>query len=203
MNTQNNEKQPALSEEEIQLIVHHWIRILNIKLGWIHEFDKYVVNYVMFVLFLFHLLIVKHLFVANTFFILDAFLSSSKLCNTFIGHTGGVYDIDISTRDNSQLICSVSSDKTVRVWDINSNKQIQSNGHSAFAHGTKFSSYYYHNHRQNVICFSLYDKTIRFWDFENNKQLQIFNGHTNGVCGIEFSSFSSGRYLCSGSYDKT
>ncbi|ETN97393.1 wd40 protein [Reticulomyxa filosa] len=35
------------------------------------------------------------------------------------------------------------------------------------------------------------------------KQLQIFNGHTKGVCGIEFSSFNGGRYLCSGSYDNT
>ncbi|ETO35756.1 hypothetical protein RFI_01306 [Reticulomyxa filosa] len=39
-------------EEEIQVIIHHWIRILNIKLGWIKEFNKFVVNYVSpFVLF--------------------------------------------------------------------------------------------------------------------------------------------------------
>ncbi|ETO16556.1 hypothetical protein RFI_20783, partial [Reticulomyxa filosa] len=34
-------------------------------------------------------------------------------------------------------------------------------------------------------------------------QLQIFNGHTDGVQGIEFSPFNGGRYLCSGSADKT
>ncbi|ETO22410.1 WD-40 repeat protein [Reticulomyxa filosa] len=67
----------------------------------------------------------------------------------------------------------------------------------------KFSSYYYHNHRQNVICSSSEDKTIRFWDFKNNKQLQICNGHTNYVSEIEFSPFNGGRYLCSGSGDKT
>ncbi|ETO03057.1 hypothetical protein RFI_34353, partial [Reticulomyxa filosa] len=32
-------------EEETQIIVHHWIRILNIKLGWIKNFDKLVINY--------------------------------------------------------------------------------------------------------------------------------------------------------------
>ncbi|ETO04789.1 hypothetical protein RFI_32607, partial [Reticulomyxa filosa] len=32
----------------------------------------------------------------------------------------------------------------------------------------KFSSYHYHNHRQNVICSSSIDKTIRFWDFKHN-----------------------------------
>ncbi|ETO12006.1 G-protein beta WD-40 repeats containing protein, partial [Reticulomyxa filosa] len=67
----------------------------------------------------------------------------------------------------------------------------------------KFSSYHYHNHHQNVICSSSIDKTIRFWDFKHNKRLQIFNGHTGGVCGIEFSPFNCGRYLCSGSIDKT
>ncbi|ETO31800.1 hypothetical protein RFI_05319 [Reticulomyxa filosa] len=35
-----------ISEEKIQVIVQHWIRILKIKLGWINEFDKLIVNYV-------------------------------------------------------------------------------------------------------------------------------------------------------------
>ncbi|ETO07652.1 hypothetical protein RFI_29738, partial [Reticulomyxa filosa] len=34
-------------------------------------------------------------------------------------------------------------------------------------------------------------------------QLKIFNGHTIGICCIEFSQFNGGRYLCSGSLDKT
>ncbi|ETN97736.1 hypothetical protein RFI_39790, partial [Reticulomyxa filosa] len=33
-------------EEEIQIIIHHWIRTFNIQLGWIKDFDKLVVNYV-------------------------------------------------------------------------------------------------------------------------------------------------------------
>ncbi|ETO08991.1 hypothetical protein RFI_28397, partial [Reticulomyxa filosa] len=35
-------------------------------------------------------------------------------------------------------------------------------------------------------------KIIRFWDFKHNKQLQIFNEHTGGVNGIEFSPFNGG-----------
>ncbi|ETO11890.1 hypothetical protein RFI_25486, partial [Reticulomyxa filosa] len=110
----------------------------------------------------------------------DTFRSSSKLINTFTGHTKSVYNIDYSTFGNCQLICSGSSDKTVRVWDVDNNKQIQSfNGHSSFVYCVKFSSYHYHNNRQNVICSSSYDKTICLWDFKHNQQLQIFNGHTN------------------------
>ncbi|ETO03252.1 Serine/Threonine protein kinase, partial [Reticulomyxa filosa] len=121
----------------------------------------------------------------------DTFCPSSKLINTLTGHTDIVWSIDYSTFDYCQCICSGSADNTVRAWDIDNNKQIQSfNKHSSYLYCVKFSSYYYHNHRQNVICSSSADKTIRFWDFKLNKQLQIFNGRTNCVCGIEFSPFN-------------
>ncbi|ETO15431.1 WD-40 repeat protein, partial [Reticulomyxa filosa] len=128
---------------------------------------------------------------------------SLKLIKTFTGHTNWVRSIDYSTLDNNQIICSGSGDNTVRVWDIDNNKQIQSfDGHSSYVNCVKFSSYHYQNYSQNVICSSSNDNTIRFWDFKHNKQLQIFN-ETRSVCGIEFSQFNGGRYLCSGSYDKT
>ncbi|ETO33654.1 WD-repeat protein [Reticulomyxa filosa] len=193
MITLSNEKQTStqISEEEkIQVIVQHWIRILKIKLGWIHEFDKLVVNYVSPFIY--------------TVFMFDIFRSASKLINTFAGHTNIVRSIDYSTFDNCQFICSGSYDNTVRVCDVDNNKQIQSsNGYLYSVRFVKFSSYHYHNRRQNVICFSSNDNTIRFWDFKHNKQLQIFNEHTDGVNGIEFSSFNGDRYLCSGSFDNT
>ncbi|ETO14927.1 hypothetical protein RFI_22441, partial [Reticulomyxa filosa] len=173
------------SKEEIQIIIHHWTRTLNIQLGWIKDFDKFIVNYV------------------NTIFMFDTFRSSSKLINTFTGHTDIVWSIDYSTYNDCQFICSGSYDQTVRVWDVDNNKLIQSfNGHTDEVYCVKFSPYHYHNHHQNVICSSS-DENIRFWDFKHNKQLQIFNGHTSGVSGIEFSPFNGGRYLCSGSFDKT
>ncbi|ETO34772.1 WD-40 repeat protein, partial [Reticulomyxa filosa] len=100
-------------EEKIQVIVRHWIRILKIKLGWINEFDKLVVNYM------------------STVFMFDTFCSSSKLLNTFTGHTEAVWSIDYSKFDDCEFICSGSSDKTVRIWDIISGKEINIlTGHS-------------------------------------------------------------------------
>ncbi|ETN97927.1 WD-40 repeat-containing protein, partial [Reticulomyxa filosa] len=156
-------------EEIIQVIVQHWIRILKIKLGWIKDFDKIVVNYI------------------YTVFMFDTFRSSSKLINTFTEHKSVVWSIDYSTFDDCQFICSGSDDSTVRVWDVDNNKQIQSfNEHSNTVYCVKFSSYHYHNHRQNVVCSSSIDKTICFWNFKHNKQLQIFNGHTKALMELNF-----------------
>ncbi|ETO08073.1 WD-40 repeat-containing protein, partial [Reticulomyxa filosa] len=129
---------------------------------------------------------------------------SSKLLKTFTGHKSHVKGIDYSTFDNNQLLCSGSYDKTVRVWDVDNNKQIQSfNGHLSFVYCVKFSQYHYHNHHQNVICSSSHDNTIRLWDFKHNQQLQVFNEHTSWISCIELSSFNGSKYLCSGSDDKT
>ncbi|ETO06619.1 WD-40 repeat protein [Reticulomyxa filosa] len=129
---------------------------------------------------------------------------SYKLLQTFSGHTKDVFSIDYSIFDDDQFLCSGSDDGTVRVWNLDTSKQVQIfKGHSDYVNCVKFSSYHYHNHHRKVICSSSDDKTIRFWDIKNNKQFQIFNGHTNGVCGIRFSPFNCGRYLCSGSWDNT
>ncbi|ETO01823.1 G-protein beta WD-40 repeats containing protein, partial [Reticulomyxa filosa] len=209
MTTINNEKQTSTQlslvsvrsfrktseEEKIQIIVQHWIRILNIKLGWIHDFDK-LLSIMLCCLFICFSLY------ATTILMFEIFYPLSKLLKTLNVHTNIVWSIDNSTLDNSQFICSGSRDNTVRVWDLENNKQIQSfNGHSGDIYCVKFSPY--HNHYRSVICSSSLDRTIRFWDFKHNQQLQVFNGHTGYVAGIEFSSFSSGRYLCSGSDDKT
>ncbi|ETN97317.1 hypothetical protein RFI_40214, partial [Reticulomyxa filosa] len=100
-------------EEEIQIVIQYWIRILNIKLGWIHNFDKLVVKYA-------------------TIVMLESFYSTSKLLKTFTEHTNWVNSIDYSILAGNQFICSGSDDKTVRLWDIDNNKQIQLfNEHSA------------------------------------------------------------------------
>ncbi|ETO31988.1 G-protein beta WD-40 repeats containing protein [Reticulomyxa filosa] len=133
----------------------------------------------------------------------DSFCSSFKLLKTFHRHTNWINSIDFSTIDSSQFLYSGSDDKTVRIWDIETNKQIQSLIHPGDVYGVKFSPYHYHNHRRNVICSSSIDKKVYFWDVEDNQKLQIFKGHTECVTGIEFSPFNGGRYLCSVSGDKT
>ncbi|ETO17681.1 G-protein beta WD-40 repeats containing protein [Reticulomyxa filosa] len=122
---------------------------------------------------------------------------------TLRGHTEYVWSIDYSTFDDKHLLCSGSDDKTVRIWDIETSKQIQANEHLSEVHCVKFSPYHYYNHHRNVVCSSSRDRTIRFWDIKDNMKSQIFNRHGHSVCGIEFSSFNGGRYLCAASFDST
>ncbi|ETO12073.1 NACHT and WD40 domain protein [Reticulomyxa filosa] len=189
----------SFKEEEIQKIIQHWIRILNIKLGWIQNFDKLVVKYVEFICLFDN----KYLFATN-FFMFEVFHLSSKLLKAFRGHNIRVNSLDYFIFDNRQFICSGSNDRTVCVWNIETNKKVQSfNGHLDHVTCVKSSQYHCYNNRRGVICSSSLDNTIRFWDIKYTQELQAFNKHTAGVCGIEFSSFNGGRYLCSGSRDKT
>ncbi|ETO07637.1 WD repeat-containing protein [Reticulomyxa filosa] len=215
MTTSSNEKQTSTQlalvtyisffhklEEEIQIIIQHWIRVLRIRLGWIQDFDKLIVDYVMF-LFV-NLFFIQIIVDATTVLILDSFSSSSKLINTFTGHTDPVLSIDFSVFDNNQLLCSASYDKTIRAWDVETNQQIQLfSGHAGPVCCVKFSPYHYHNYHRNVICSSLGGKTIYFWDVKHNQQFQVFDEHNGWIGGIEFSPFNGGKYVCSGSWDKT
>ncbi|ETO35079.1 WD-repeat protein, partial [Reticulomyxa filosa] len=116
---------------------------------------------------------------ATTLIVFDTFLSSSKLINTFTGHTRAVHSIDYSTFDDCQFICSGSKDSKVCVWDINKNKQIKSfHGHFDYVNCVEFS------HSIIIIIvkvsFVLHRMTKpSFWDFKHNNQLQIFKGHTH------------------------
>ncbi|ETO33426.1 WD-40 repeat protein [Reticulomyxa filosa] len=146
---------------------------------------------IMLCFFLFDQVNIKYLFVIitqNYFFMLDIFRFSSKLLKIFTEHTETVWSIDYSAFDSCQLLCSGSNDNTVRVWDVENNKQTQSfDGHFICV---RFSTYHYCNHRRNVICFSSGDNNIYFWDIKDNRQLKIFSGHTQLVSGIKFSSFN-------------
>ncbi|ETO17385.1 NACHT and WD40 domain protein [Reticulomyxa filosa] len=167
-------------EKKIQVILQHWTRTLQIKFGWIHEFDNIVVNY------------------TNIILMVDNFKLSSRQFKILSGHTSKITNVD-STFDE-KFICSGSFDNTVRIWDIETTSQVQEYKHLDTIHCVKFSQYHYHYHHQNVIYFSSEDKTICFWNFNNNTS-QILDCYTKPVYCIELSSFSGGRYLCSGSDD--
>ncbi|ETO15537.1 WD-repeat protein [Reticulomyxa filosa] len=50
---------------------------------------------------------------------------------------------------------------------------------------------------------------VRLWDIRSCQQIQVFNGHTNKVCAVEYPPFviknniGNSNVICSGSYDNT
>ncbi|ETO27039.1 G-protein beta WD-40 repeats containing protein, partial [Reticulomyxa filosa] len=130
-------------------------------------------------------------------------LRALKLRKAFRKHAKCVYSIHLSSFENGKYLGSGSHDKTVRIWDVNTTKELVSfEGHSEPVHCVKFSDYHYNNNHGVVIASASNDKTICLWNLTTKKMLATLKGHQRGVKSIQFSSFSGGRYLCSGSNDK-
>jgi WD40 repeat protein len=99
---------------------------------------------------------------------------------TFTGHTGSVNSISFSP-DGKQAL-SGSSDKTIKLWDVATGKEIRTfNGHTESV---------------NSVCFSpdgkqalsgSWDKTIKLWDVATGKEIRIFTGHKGWVNSVNFS----------------
>ncbi|KAJ6575629.1 WD40 repeat-like protein [Mycena vulgaris] len=109
-------------------------------------------------------------------------------------HDDSVNSVAFSS-DGSRAI-SGSRDKTIRIWNVSTGKQLQQlDGHNDSVNSVTFSS-----DGSRAISGS-HDKTIRIWDVSTGKQLQQLDGHDGWVNSITFSL--DGSRAISGSRDKT
>ncbi|AZL53363.1 hypothetical protein EI285_01765 [Aliarcobacter skirrowii] len=110
------------------------------------------------------------------------------------GHNKDVNSIAISS--DNRYIVSGSSDKTVKLWEINSGKLLKTfTGHKNIVNSIAISS------DNRYIVSGSADDTVRLWDFKSGKLLKTLNGHSNSVDSVVISSDS--KYIVSGSLDKT
>ncbi|ETO34210.1 WD-40 repeat protein [Reticulomyxa filosa] len=86
-------------------------------------------------------------------------------------------------------ILSGSDDKSVRLWDIRSDEQIQVfNGHTNWVWAVEYSPFVIKNTdgvggNSNVICSGSLDNTIRFWDIRSNKsELYVIKVYEEIAC---------------------
>jgi WD40 repeat protein len=110
--------------------------------------------------------------------------------SVFKGHTATVEDIDWHAKD-SNLIASVSDDRSVRLWDIRNgatkgHDHIIENAHSGDINGISFNPV-----MEMTFATASADKTVAIWDMRNLKQrVHTLEGHTDEVYMVDWAPFN-------------
>jgi WD40 repeat protein len=118
-----------------------------------------------------------------------------KELRRFKGHTNSVRGVAFSP-DGKQAL-STSLDGTIRVWEVQSGKQLSTlqlpTGIGALALSP--------DGKKLVVASSVRPSVLRLWDLEAGKELRTLKGHTLLVWGLAFSP--DGKQILSGSIDGT
>jgi len=122
----------------------------------------------------------------------------SRLCHrdelTLLGHAANVYGVAFSP--GGQRLASGSDDKTVKIWDSATGKELLTlQGHAAGVWSVAFSP------DGQRLASGSDDKTVKIWDSATGNGLLTLHGHAGGVRRVVFSP--DGQRLASGSDDKT
>ena len=105
------------------------------------------------------------------------------------GHSDSVFSVNFSP--DGKYIASGSRDDTVKLWDVDSGKEIRTfSGHTSYVTSVSFSP------DGKYIASGRSDDTIKLWEAESGKEIRTLIGHTNDVESVSFSPDS--KYLVSG-----
>jgi serine/threonine protein kinase len=87
-----------------------------------------------------------------------------------------------STDLNSRILASASWDNTIRLWDVNTGKEIRTlTGHSNWVNSVAFS-------RDGKLLLSgSADCTIKLWQVQTGIEIQSFIGHSDSVSSVAYS----------------
>ncbi|QQZ30204.1 WD40 repeat domain-containing protein [Thiothrix subterranea] len=131
-----------------------------------------------------------------------------------LGHLSAIREQDLSTErkqipslnigaiselvysPDGKVIASGSEDKTMRLWDAATGKEMKTlSGHSLGVSALAYSP------DGKVIASGSGDMTVRLWDAATGQVLNTLSGHSLGVSALAYSP--DGKVIASGSGDKT
>jgi hypothetical protein len=120
-------------------------------------------------------------------------LETGALLKTLEGHTGHVHGV--AFLPDGQRAVSCAFDRTIRLWDLDSGKQIEEIKGPREMHALALSP----DGRRLVTA--AFDETVRLWDLDAGRELQCFYWHSGRVLSVAYSP--DGRYALSGGDDRT
>ena len=110
------------------------------------------------------------------------------------GHSASIRSV--TTTPDGNYLLSGSYDKTIKLWDIATGKEIR----TFYGHNSLVESIAVTPDGKYVLSGS-WDKTLKLWDIATGKEVRTFTGHTWWVLSVAITP--DGKYALSGSQDKT
>ncbi|AUT00698.1 hypothetical protein CLI64_09970 [Nostoc sp. CENA543] len=123
----------------------------------------------------------------------EQIVNASQL-TTFLAHRDIIQNLIIS--QNGKLLATASADKTVKIWDIPTQKLLL----TLKGHQDRVTSIIFSPDNQTIVSGSA-DKTVKIWQLSNGKLLRTITGHQDVITSLNFSP--DGQILATGSDDKT